>query len=522
VTDDPRGGTVRWVVAGLLLGGALLASWRAAAAVLRDREALELLFPAGLPVLLAAALTAAALTTLAVLRHLALLRGLPAGRPPVTRWRPFRVAVYTLFLGWLVFVLLLQPWSAYVQQLWLGLLAGTWAGLVLIADPLAARLPRRLRAALNIALLNLAVFSVVGELGLRAWAERSDSPLFAQDESAAQMVQTWRMRPEHRHPGFPVNATGHFDDTDFRPRQPGERRVATIGDSFSASTVPHLLHFTTVAERKLGVAVDNFGMPAIGPREYEHLLDREVAPLRPDVIVVNLFMGNDLDAPLAEPGATGLARSWLDGRRLMLARVAARRFALSATTPDPTATRQGLLREPGGPPAGVAVRDVTLQELLTLYPSLADPLREVPVLPDDGYHRLATRQAQQICGDRPLPWAALFATLERMAARCARDGIRFAVMLIPAEFQVEEAVWNEVLRLSPELHLERDQPQRVVTAWLAERGIPHLDLLPKLRAVTPLSDGRLHVYHRNETHFNARGNQATGEELAEFLRPLLP
>jgi hypothetical protein len=92
-------------------------------------------------------------------------------------------------------------------------------------------------------------------------------------------------------------------------------------------------------------------------------------------------------------------------------------------------------------------------------------------------------------------------------------------MVIPDEFQVEDAVW-EVARAGVDgERLDRDLPQRVLVAWLAEQDIPFLDLLPALRAVPPMADGNRHLYHRRDTHFNARGNEVVGEELARFLQP---
>jgi hypothetical protein len=95
------------------------------------------------------------------------------------------------------------------------------------------------------------------------------------------------------------------------------------------------------------------------------------------------------------------------------------------------------------------------------------------------------------------------------------------VILIPDEFQVEEDVWEAARVAWPGIELERDRPQRLLVPGLASRGIPCLDLLPALRAVEPLADGRRHVYHLRDTHFNARGNRIAGEELAAFLKTLL-
>jgi hypothetical protein len=95
----------------------------------------------------------------------------------------------------------------------------------------------------------------------------------------------------------------------------------------------------------------------------------------------------------------------------------------------------------------------------------------------------------------------------------------FGVLLIPDEFQVEDETWRLASAVPDGERFDRDQPQRVLSRWLAEQGIPCLDLLPALRAVPPMPDGRRHLYHLRDTHFNARGNAVAGHELARFLRP---
>ena len=46
------------------------------------------------------------------------------------------------------------------------------------------------------------------------------------------------------------------------------------------------------------------------------------------------------------------------------------------------------------------------------------------------------------------------------------EGTPLGVVLIPDEFQVEEHVWQDVLADAGGIALERDRPQRVITAWL--------------------------------------------------------
>ena len=86
------------------------------------------------------------------------------------------------------------------------------------------------------------------------------------------------------------------------------------------------------------------------------------------------------------------------------------------------------------------------------------------------------------------------------------------------EFQLEDDVWNAAFDADIDGALDRDGPQRRIAAWLAERGIPCLDLLPNLRAEPREDDGRYHLYHLKDTHFIARGNAVVGRALAAFVR----
>jgi hypothetical protein len=106
-----------------------------------------------------------------------------------------------------------------------------------------------------------------------------------------------------------------------------------------------------------------------------------------------------------------------------------------------------------------------------------------------------------------------------MMKRIAKE-VPLAFVLIPDEFQVEDDVWDEVVRRS-DRPLDRDTAQRVLDRVLREAGWGVLDLLPILRAVPPMEDGRRHLYHLRDTHFNARGNEAAGRALAGFVDSLL-
>ena len=140
---------------------------------------------------------------------------------------------------------------------------------------------------------------------------------------------------------------------------------------------------------------------------------------------------------------------------------------------------------------------------------------EQPELSDELYLHVQTRNATRVLSEEVSApyWPGFFDTLQRMIDVA---GERLLFMLLPAEPQVEDAVWDEVLARA-EHPLERDGAQRRVGAWLAERGVAYLDVMPALLATPALEDGRRHVFHVRDTHLNARGNEVVGRALAAFL-----
>jgi hypothetical protein len=211
---------------------------------------------------------------------------------------------------------------------------------------------------------------------------------------------------------------------------------------------------------------------------------------------------------------------WLDAERLLAVLVPRRQLRLMSEGMAEARPADAEAPAVADVPAGGdrAPPSTDREALLEAFPWLADPMRELAGFSLEGFARLEQNRAWAVCHpDEPPAWARIQDLLLNMRSLCGE--VPFAVMLIPDEFQVEDHVWAMATDVPGGKALERDLPQRVLGAWLAEQGIPCLDLLPVLRAVPPLEDGRRHLYHLRDTHFNARGNEAAGLALAEFLRP---
>jgi hypothetical protein len=448
----------------------------------------------------AAAVAACLMMAIAAYRR---LRGAEHAR------RPGRLAFYVLVVTWLSALAheYEQGASYYSFILGFGVLAALDAG----APALRRRLGARAAGAIDLACMNLAVLAIGLELALRTVALWAPSPLLAEDSTDAKgWLAANKLVPGTSRFGFRVNSHGFYDD-EFHENQ--GCLVAAVGDSFTVGIVPHEFHFATVAERALGCPIDAIGVLAVGPEEYALLERDEALPLHPDVVLVDLFVGNDLvDNLRGRDHFRGAMRHWLDRHNLLLYEVP-RRLAILARERH---RRGGRPRALEPPLAAAPGRD----ELLRALPWLADPAAEAPSMSHEAYLALETRHGREICGGGDEPYYRRFwEILDQM--RAAARPRTLAVLVIPDELQVEDPLWRAVSARAG-VPLDRDRAQRILAAGLEQRGIPHLDLLPTLRAQPAGPDGMRHLFHRDDTHLNARGNAVTGAALAAFLRPLLP
>ncbi len=409
---------------------------------------------------------------------------------------------------WVGFLLVAQPFQRLHLELAVGLGAALHAAGILALRGLEVRSPRLARA-LDLIAFSLATALVGLELGLRGWTAFRPTPLLARVQAGpGTVVDRFRCAPGEVRFGFPCNSRGYYDE-EFTRRGEGDGRrlVAVVGDSFSVGAVPHAFHYTTVAEELTGARLDSFGVAGIGPPEYAHLIATEVLPLAPDEVVVALFVGNDLDVedPLSGLPDAGL-RSWFQRDQVLWL------VALDRAGRERRERRRGGILEVQGEADQASARD--REAAARAFPWVLDPSLEEPTLDEEVFLELETARALTLCAQEPPGIEVVWRSLE--AARAAAGDVPVRVLLIPDEFQVDDRLWDEVRRRAG-VALERDRAQRRLAAGLRERGFEFVDLLPRLRAEPPLDDGRPHLYHRNDTHFNARGNRVAAEGVAELL-----
>ena len=194
---------------------------------------------------------------------------------------------------------------------------GAYASWSLLLPLFRRALPSRLRLGLDVLGMNAVVVLVLAEISLRiVVAVESPRVLITPTITSQIRREADRQLPGSLHLSFPMNRGGHYD-TEFVVHYASPNRiVASIGDSFSYGTVPHAYHFTTVAERELsGVEIHNMGYPGTGLSDYTYLLKHEALAVEPDLVVIQLFLGNDLTTG---SGLSGPPR-WYDADRYVLA-----------------------------------------------------------------------------------------------------------------------------------------------------------------------------------------------------------
>jgi hypothetical protein len=326
---------------------------------------------------------------------------------------------------------------------------------------------------------NLTLTLVLAELSLRVFASVSGTSLLMSDT-----LDAYRLRPGQDYGGgLRGNRLGYPGREFQRSKRAGVLRIAALGDSFAVGpAVAFADNYLTLLEAKLpGTEVYNFGVSSAGPREYQAVLRQDVWPFQPDLVLLSVFVGNDITEALPTP-------RFLDPRQHALYLLLTRGWRLMQESRRQTPTVW----------AGAAAR-----------------------LPPRGLSRIAFREVEArrltVCEAPPSPslekkWQRALAHLDRIVEDCRGRQVPLAVVLIPDEFQVNPAVLEEALAEAgvQRSALDLGLPQRRLQAYFTRRGVPCLDLQPAFA-------GCPGTYAPCDTHWNERGNRLAAAAIGRWL-----
>jgi hypothetical protein len=341
------------------------------------------------------------------------------------------------------------------------------------------------------------------------------------------------IRPHRPWFNYWSNALGFHDEEFVEPKPAGRLRILAVGDSFTFGPVPYPHSVMTLTENGLraacgGRALDllNMGLAGAGSPEYRILAGLGAARYSPDLVLVNIFLGNDPpdlhrhvhDRSPVERVLRG-SYAWTFGKNVVQARRGLREARLPARVaagPPGAPVSRGGERIPG-------TTDLTADDAALLGPLLSDTAYQRVLASDLGrFYRPADPQ------DRRTAWQSLLADLDALAHAASRAGSRVALAFLPSVLQVDaELRTRTVTRMAATFRyrglsnaeVDPGLPNRLLDEFARARGIPSVDLTPVF--IAERVAGQQLLYKRNDIHWTPRGNRVAAEALVAFLAPLV-
>lgn len=341
---------------------------------------------------------------------------------------------------------------------------------------------KKLFPVLRQTIIILTLTIILSEISLRIYNQFDRLPIFY-DTSYSR----FRGKPFSRDYDFRLNSHG-FKDVEFSIEKPdGTFRILGIGDSFAFGVIPYSNNYLTLLEDSLKqtgekIELINMGIPGIDSREYVSLFIHEGLELKPDMVLLSFFVGNDFK----------------EGRRRRLYDYS---YLVSA-----------------------------IKYTINLYAKFETRPIHAAARYDDNSKTFSDDSYLQLERDRSyiyLKQNSLFATefaitsahLIRLRELCQQRNVKLMIVVIPDEVQVNKALQEQVVRaygLNPN-EFDFSLPNKVLTAKLKEQNIQYIDLLDDFVAESEHTI----LYKPNNTHWNIAGNKFAAQLIEKQLAPQL-
>lgn len=325
-------------------------------------------------------------------------------------------------------------------------------------------------------------------------------PFIADGEGA------FRLRPGHR--GTLTNRTEFTNDIRINAAGtrgpelgvPGEDcSILTLGDSFTFGTgveddeVFGSRLVDLLRDRGLATRHINGGMPAVGVPQEVRWLERHGLETHPNLVLLAIFIGNDLRDATADYAAWRVYRGQLApegtgwGLKEWLYHYSHLYLLVKSATPSALQRRLRAALGRGEPWSSRSAR-----QAFEIY------RHEVTPLTREGLETTAS-------------------ALDRLLDLGTEHGFDVFATLVPDRAQVDPSRWRAVLR---QLELEAGEhdpqvPNRHLRRLLEDRRIPVLDLTDPLAAAIEQGDA---VYFPIDQHWTTTGHDLAARRLSDFLQ----
>ncbi len=262
-----------------------------------------------------------------------------------------------------------------------------------------------------------------------------------------------------------------------------ENVILVVGDSFTyGSGVPQEQSYPAITQQLVGenYTIINAGTPGYDLSQYLEFVKLKSPLFSPDIIVVGLFVGNDLGKQL-------LYTLDDDGNlvRKQLPTLESRRL-LSTCTRNSHA-------------CAFLANGIT-------HSKLGDALRRWGILAQE---KFSLDQQEEYNKNKAL----VEKIIKELQKETQNNRQQLAVLIIPLKEQVDDSAYNAMYPRGSAI--TRFQSQKDLHAFLAENNIPSIDPLPLFRQLNKNNT----FYYTYDGHCNERGYFLLGYALAKYIHP---
>jgi hypothetical protein len=394
-------------------------------------------------------------------------------------------------------------------------------------------------------LFGLVAAVVLAEVGLRAGArfhapvrylvtagDAAEQPVFRSLE--AYLASRGDLIPHGDFLNYWNNAFGLNDVEFVVPKPPGRFRIMALGDSFTYGSVPYPDAVMTRLEEALraycpGIDLDllNFGIGGTSVWDYKTLLDLAGPTFDPDLVLVNLYLGNDGPDLFARPPSfRGLPRSL---RKSYLARYVVNLIRV-ATSLERQVTTTGISRPQWTAPPNARGGHM-VNSAAPIHPHSSRLIG--PIYTPESFVEIMWGEYRRFARPPGAPsvqrtWGPTLSILDLLRHQVTGQGRRMVISLYPSVLQIYPGTLAQLegefrQRLSGtalgSIEVDPLLPNRVVLEYCRVSALACYD--PTADFIASSRQSTEPLYKARDTHWTVRGNRVAAEAQARWLHPFV-
>lgn len=346
---------------------------------------------------------------------------------------------------------------------------------------------------------------------------------------------TWRNKTSEFHTNGRYNSVGWSDIEREVEKPPGAFRIALLGDSFAEAhqvdreeSIAYLTEQTLNAARPGGQRAEVMNMAVSGQGTTEEFVGfRELGLLyRPDMVVVQFFLGNDMFNNSIE--LSDRTADWDNATKPY--------FEVKGNSESDynSGVQSAVLHYPAMQNPATARKGIGYwiydncrlaygaQLYLRSNRTAAQLLVKVGLLTPSTFEHLHGFPQQSEFMRVPLTpshhraWAATAASLSAFDRLLSEHHIPWLLLITPEKSAVYDEDFEVLMERQPELRalkFDRHAPHLTILRIAGEQNIPILDLYP-LFAAHP---SEAHLYFPTDGHWTAAGHRVAATALADYI-----